>query len=102
MASEAVEETASLGMTVQELTPELAESLQIDQTAGVLVANVEDGSPAAMAGLARGDLITEVNQEQVTDMASFGKLLAQAKEDKRILLLVQRGPHSRYVVIKNN
>lgn len=101
LSDEAVEETASLGMTVQELTPELAESLQIGGETGVLVANVEGGSPAAMAGLKRGDLITEINQDQVTDMEIFGKLLAQTKNDKRILLLVQRGSHSRYVVIKN-
>ncbi len=101
LRDEAVEETASLGMTVQELTPELAESLKLDEASGVLVANVEGGTPAAMAGLQRGDLITEINQEKVVDMESFAKLLAQAKGDKRILLLVQRGAHSRYVVIKN-
>ncbi len=97
----AEEETASLGMTVQELTPELAESLQLGQATGVLVANVQGGSPAAMAGLKRGDLITEINQNPVVDMKTFGKLLAQTKNDRRILLLVQRGASSRYVVIKN-
>jgi serine protease Do len=102
LSDEAEEETASLGMTVQELTPELAESLKIDKATGVLVTNVENGSPAAMAGLMRGDLITEINQEQVSDMETFGKLLAQTKDDKRILLLAQRGSNSRYVVIKNN
>lgn len=102
LSNEAVEETASLGMTVQELTPELAESLQIGKATGVLITNVEGGSPAAMAGLRRGDLVTEINQESVLDMETFGKLLAQAKNDKRILLLVQRGSNSRYVVIKNN
>ncbi|MEN8258685.1 MAG: DegQ family serine endoprotease [Thermodesulfobacteriota bacterium] len=102
LSTEAEAETASLGMTVQELTPELAESMQIDKaTGGVLVANVEHGSPAAMAGLKRGDLITEINQNPVTDMETFSKLLAQTKKAKRILLLAQRGPHSRYVVIKN-
>jgi hypothetical protein len=35
-------------------------------------------------------------------METFGKLLAQTKDDKRILLLAQRGSNSRYVVIKNN
>jgi serine protease Do len=102
LSEEAVEETASLGMTVQELTPELAESMQIGGATGVLVSNVESGSPAAAAGLQRGDLITEINQQPITDMESFGKLLAQSKNATRILLLVQRGPNSRYVVIKNN
>jgi hypothetical protein len=37
----------------------------------------------------------------VADIETFGKLLAQTKKDKRILLLVQRGSNSRYVVIKN-
>lgn len=101
LSDEAAKETASLGMTVQELTPELAESMQIDQATGVLVTNVEEGSPAAMAGLKRGDLITEINQEPVTNIKSFGKQLAQSKNDKRILLLAQHGSNSRYVVIKN-
>ena len=101
--SQAVEEeTASMGMTVQELTPELAESLQLGQATGVLVSNVESGSPAAMAGLRRGDLITELNQQEVTDLDSFSALLSQAKEADRILLLVQRGAQSRYVVLKTN
>ncbi|MDR9500193.1 MAG: DegQ family serine endoprotease [Desulfurivibrionaceae bacterium] len=99
-SEEAEEKTATLGMTVQELTPELAESLQMEQATGVLVTSVEGGSPAALAGLRRGDVITEINQIQVTDMETFARLLAQSKADQRILLLVQRGASSRYVVLK--
>jgi serine protease Do len=87
-------------MTVQELTPELAESLQMEQATGVLITSVEGGSPAALAGLRRGDVNTEINQSQVTDMETFAKLLDQSKADQRILLLVQRGASSRYVVLK--
>nr|MDA3785961.1 PDZ domain-containing protein [Deltaproteobacteria bacterium] len=99
-SAEAEAKTATLGMTVQELTPELAESLQMEQATGVLITSVEGGSPAALAGLRRGDVIIEINQIQVTDMETFAKLLDQSKADQRILLLVQRGASSRYVVLK--
>jgi len=93
-------EEEKLGMSVQELTPELAEGLNLpkDET-GVLVAEVEDGGPAAEAGIRRGDIIKEVNRVEVKDLKGYQEALKTSK-DKMILLLVKRGDSSVYRVIK--
>ena len=50
-----------LGVTIQAITPELARTLSLPGTNGALVSDVETGSPAAAAGVRRGDVITAVN-----------------------------------------
>src|SRR5439155_4955312 len=52
---------AQLGVTVQQVTPELASSLGLKETAGVVVSNVSAGSAAERAGVKRGDVIKSFN-----------------------------------------
>ena len=56
-----------LGVNVQDITPALADSFNLKNRAGALVAAVEPGSPAAKAGLKEGDVITGVNHKPVAD-----------------------------------
>ncbi|MDF1577649.1 MAG: DegQ family serine endoprotease [Desulfobulbales bacterium] len=90
-----------LGLTVQELTPELADSLGIGDRKGLIVSNVKIGSPAATAGIKRGEIILEINQEQVESVEDFKKIIAKVDSDKNILFLTKRGEHTRFVVVKN-
>lgn len=60
-----------LGITIQPLTPELAESFDLEPAQGILIANVSDGSPAAKAGLRQGDVIVTYRGEPVRDVGSF-------------------------------
>ena len=63
-----------LGLTVQTLTPEIAENLGLERgLKGVVVTQVEPGSPADEAGLRRGDVILEVNREPVKDADAYRK-----------------------------
>ena len=55
-----------LGLTVQELTPKLAESLGIEKVQGVIVTDVDPDSAAAEAGILRGDIILEIDRGKVT------------------------------------
>ncbi|MDT8334726.1 MAG: PDZ domain-containing protein, partial [Desulfurivibrionaceae bacterium] len=62
---------------------------------------VKSGSPAATAGIKRGEIILEINQEQVESVEDFKKIIAKVDSDKNILFLTKRGEHTRFVVVKN-
>jgi len=91
---------SKLGLTVQEITPELAETLSIEEDTGLLVSNVEPDSAADEAGLQRGDVILEINREPISDITEFNKLLLETKKGDSLLLLIKRERHTRFVVIK--
>ncbi|MBU0676149.1 MAG: DegQ family serine endoprotease [Proteobacteria bacterium] len=90
-----------LGLTVQELTPELAKSFSLTEEEGLLISNVAPDSPAAEAGIKRGEIVLEINQTPVRDLTQFKEILEGLKEDGSILFLLKRDDHARYVVVKN-
>jgi serine protease Do len=89
----------SLGLGFQELTPDLARDLGVKQAGGVVVTQVEPGTPAAEAGLQSGDVIREVNRKPVKNAGDFMEKIEKAKGQERILLLVQRGENHLYVAV---
>jgi serine protease Do len=91
--------STAFGLRVQDLTPELAEQLGLEDAAsGVVVSAVEPGGPAGEAGLRRGDVIVEVDRHEVQNSSALEKRLEQT--DDRALLLVRRGDSQLYVPIK--
>jgi serine protease Do len=90
-----------LGMSVQNLTEELAKSFGFEGENGVVVSAVEPGSPAAQADVKEGDLIKEVNREKINNIKEFREALKSTEEGKDILLLLRRGMHTRFVIIKS-
>jgi len=92
------EMAATYGLRVQDLTPELAEQLGMEETQGVVVAGVQQGGAAAEAGLRRGDVILEVDREAVADVAAFQARLGQA--EKGALLLVRRGENTLFMAMQ--
>jgi len=94
-------ETASpeiFGMRAQNVTPEIAEQLGLADATGVVVTEVQPGSPADEAGLRRGDVIVEVNRKPV---ANLGELREQLQDgDKSVLLLIRRDDSTLYVPMK--
>ena len=94
-------ESEAFGLTVQNLTPEIAESLGINvDVAGVLVSGVDPGSPADDAGLRRGDVIVEVNRKPVKDVDAYKKELKATGEGKSVLMLVRRGENTVFLALK--
>jgi serine protease Do len=65
-----------LGVTIQKITPDLAESLGLENTHGALVAQVAAKSPAAQAGIEAGDVITTFNGKPLKDQSSLPTLVA--------------------------
>lgn len=100
LSAEAAEETTRLGMTVQELTPELADSLKLQINSGLVIVNVEQGSVAHLAGLKQGDIIMEANRMPVTSLKDYSKALEGSDKGGSVLLLIKRGRHSRFVVMR--
>lgn len=91
--------TQRLGMEIQDITPELARSMGLPHDKGVLVAAVAPDSPAAEAGLRRGDVIVEINRRPIEDTRAYTKTLEE-NADETILLLVARGENTLYVALK--
>jgi serine protease Do len=86
------------GLRVQDLTPDVAEQLGIDEEDGVVVTAVSPGSPAEEAGVRRGDVILEVNRTEIEDVDGLRKQLAGA--DRSALLLIRRGDATIFVPMK--
>ncbi len=96
---EAEKERDKTGLTVTEITPELANRLDLSDVEGVIVSFVNPGSPADDAGLRKGDIIKEINRNPVRNMKEYMEALNDAKHDN-ILILVKRGRTSLWVVVK--
>jgi len=88
-----------LGVQVQDLTPELASALGIEARHGVVVREVEGGSPGESAGLEPGDVILEVDGQHVRDRSEFDERAAAAAIGSTIKLTVQRGANRRTVSV---
>jgi serine protease Do len=86
---------ASLGVTVQTLTPEIARSLRLSETnvRGVVVASVDSSSDAASKGIRTGDIILSVNQRAVATPEEAAAAVDAVRKAGRtsVLLLVRRG-----------
>jgi len=89
-----------LGLTVKELTPELARNFGLSEEGGLVVVQVERDSPAAAAGLRPGDIILEVDQQSVRDLEEFDRRMARYKSGDTILFLVNRRGTTLYLTLK--
>jgi len=90
-----------LGVRVQNLTPDLAQRARVDEdTRGVVVMDVVPDSPAATAGIEPGDVIVEVNRQEVTSVDQYKKAIARLKKNGTALLRVKSGQSATYVTVK--
>ena len=81
---------AELGLTVGNITPQIAGALGVKPGDGVVVSQVTPGSAASEAGLRRGDVIVQVNRTRIASTAEFHKQVEKGDKGKRILLRVKR------------
>jgi serine protease Do len=86
----ASEARPNLGLSVREITPELARNFGLSETSGVVIVQVQANSPAQEAGLAPGDLILEIEQVEVKDLEQFNKMTEGYKAGDTILFLIKR------------
>lgn len=79
-----------IGVTIQELTPELAQQFGMKNTVGALVSDVTKKSPAGRAGIRRGDIILEFNGKEVTDVSNLRNMVAQSKTGSQVSMKILR------------
>lgn len=79
-----------LGVYIQEVTPELAESMELKDARGALVAEVLKGSPAALAGVKRGDVILEFDGHPINDRRELPLLVAETPLGKTVTFKIIR------------
>ena len=97
--SEEAEENR-LGLSVQDLTPDIARSLGLEESTGVVVSNVAPDSEADRKGLRRGDVIVELDSQPVNSAAAFRKHTKDLPKNKPILLLVNRNNNTIFFTLK--
>ena len=84
-------------MTVQEITPEIAQHLGLSIKKGLIVADVQEGTAAEEVGIQPQDIILQVNKVKVTTLKEYQKEIAKAGENGSILLLIKRGKATFFV-----
>jgi serine protease Do len=94
------EKQDDLGLTVQNVTPEMMQGLGLDRAQGVVVTSVERGSPADDAGLRRGDVILEIDRKPIRNLSEYRDMIAGLKQRGSALFLVQRGENTSFVALK--
>ncbi len=89
-----------LGLSVQTLTPDIAQQLGYGNDKGAVIADVAAGSPGDDAGLQRGDLIKEVNRVPVRTAQEFEEAVHGARSGDALALLIRRGEATFFVPLK--
>lgn len=80
-----------IGVSIQDVTPELSQKFGITGSKGALVSDVTKGSPAEKAGIVRGDVIIEFNGKEVTSVGGLRNMVSQSKTGSEVSLKILRG-----------
>jgi serine protease Do len=89
-----------IGVVIQRITPELAESFKLEDKKGALVSKVEPGGPAEKAGIQRGDVIVEFNGTPIEEMEELPRAVANAPVGSKAKLSVLREGEGRAVEVE--
>jgi serine protease Do len=99
VAPQTVPTEEGLGLTVQDITPQLMKELGLRDRTGVVVTGVAQGSPADDAGIQAGDIIKETNRVPVKNLRDFESAMRKSGKNKPVLFLIKRGAATFYVSI---
>ena len=79
-----------LGVRIQQVTPELAESVGLKDTSGAMVAGVTDGGPAEKSKIKGGDIILKFDGQDVKDMHALPRIVAETDVGKKVQVVLWR------------
>lgn len=88
------------GLFLGDVTPKMAEELGLKNDHGVMVAGVQPGSPADLAGVHKGDIILEVNRQPAKSVQEVTERIAKADDEDTLLLLVKRDQGSFFIALE--
>jgi serine protease Do len=89
-----------LGVQIQPVTDEIAESLGLAEAKGAIVADVTENSPALAAGIQRGDTILKVNGTEIADSRDLARKVAQFKPDQSVPVTLVRDGKTMEITVK--
>lgn len=89
-----------LGVLVQEVTPEIAESIGLDKPFGALVSDISPDSPAEKAGIKRGDVIIEFNGKEIEDVSDLTTLASTTPPGSEVNIVALEGHEKREYDLK--
>lgn len=95
-------EATDLGITVKPMTKDLAKEMGLEFAEGVVVTDVDPDSAAARKGIAKGDIITEIDQSPVITLKQFNEASRDADLKKGVVLNLIRDGVSRFVILKDS
>jgi serine protease Do len=89
-----------LGVSIQEITEEIAKSFSLEEPKGALVAEVMEDTPAARSGFERGDVIIEFDGKDIDTPSELQRIVAGTEPDKRVKVKVIRDGKSKTLTVK--
>jgi Do/DeqQ family serine protease len=91
---------AQLGVMIQPVTPDMAESLGLKEARGVIVSSVSSGSAAEKAGVKTGDILKSFNGQPVTDMNALRNRVAETAPGSNASLVIERDGSEKTLTVK--
>lgn len=92
--------SGALGMGVEEITPELAEKLGLEEPGGVVITGITGDGPASESGLKVGDVVIQINRMDVKTLSDYNKLVSDIQEGETVLLLIRRGGNTLFFTLE--
>jgi serine protease Do len=89
-----------LGLSVEEITPEIADQFNLAVEKGVVVTDVAPGSVADEVGFRQGDVILEINRRPIKSIKDYRNEVNKLEKGKSTLFLVKRGENTIYAALK--
>lgn len=93
-------EKDDLGLTVEQITPDIAEDLGLEQTHGVVITAVAPDGLGDEAGFQPGDIVREINRQPVRNLSDYRNIMASGTQSKSILFLVQREDSTIFLALR--
>jgi serine protease Do len=93
------EQAEEFGIRVSNLTPEMAQRLNISETSGVVVTEIQSGSKGEEADIRVGDIIKEINRRPIESVSDYQEILGQVDSGESVNLFIRR-KNTGFLVVK--